>query len=464
MALNSGLFEGQDRNEQDLLQSPGWTIDEQHAGFFDNAALALPRGIGQAGANIMGTLAQGFQDIDDSMSMDLLVPKEQKPAPSPTLQSVQDSTREFSKTLTPDPRVTGGAANLVQGFSKAVTEFTAGTLAGGPGLGASLLGASEGNARYHDLLDEGVDDATARKGGTIEALASGGGALLPMGLPAKWLGGSLSTVGTMLAQAGTGAAINTTFGIASRYASSKILEDAGYHEMADQQKPFDEMNLAADAISGLFFGAHHGWGEINQSHVDPSVRDAAKVVQDRQAVAERAPGVPVDMRSAAVNRQELESSMGDLLAGKKVEIAADDVEGATFARTENPLNDEARQIIADHFKESGVFEAADAHDAWLRGEGDEMEPTTPATLIDGRPAEEQSETQATPEAETKGEEEPQEPGPLVDRPDLKIADENGEPVHAGDAQEQASAESAQANREADTMFKAATDCEARRGA
>lgn len=280
-----------------------------------------------------------------------------------------DKARDFSKSLTPDPRITGTGANIIQGFSKAVTEFSVGSVAGGPLGGAGLLAAGEGYARYQDLRDQGVDEQTAKASGLLEAVTAGGSALLPMGMPARWLKG-LTTPGTYLAQAGAGAVINTSFGAASRYASAKILEDAGYHEMAEQQKPWDEMNLITDALAGVFFGAHagyHGLKGVEAANVDPSIRDAAKVVQDRQEVNERAPGVPVDMKSAAVHRQALESALGDLMSDRPVDLSRVDTEGATFAR---PAIDEVptTDIIREEFMKSGVLEDAAAFDRWLKGE------------------------------------------------------------------------------------------------
>jgi hypothetical protein len=183
---------------------------------------------------------------------------------------------------------------------------------------------------------------------------------------------------TLLAQVGAGSAINTSFGAATRYASAKILDDAGYHEQAEQQKPWDETNLLTDAITGLFFGAHAGWHglkNVDAAHVDPSIRDAAKVVQDRQEVNERAPGVPVDMASAAVHRQSLETALGDLMTGKPVDLSDVKTEGATFAR---PEVDEtaATQIIRDAFVKSGVLDDAAQFDRWLTGD-QEIEATTP---------------------------------------------------------------------------------------
>ena len=314
------------------------------------------------------------------------------------------------KSFSPDPRTTGSAANLVQGFSHAVTEFAAGNLAGGPVAGASLLGASEGYAHYQDLRDEGVDEGTAKKSAILTGLASGAGAVLPMSLPAKWLAG-LSTTGTLLTQAGTGAAVNSAFGAASRLASAKILDDAGYPEMAEQQKPWDALNMATDAITGLFFGAHAGLHGLKAADVDPSIRDAAKVVQDRQEVADRAPGIPVDMKSAAVHRQALETALGDLMSDHPVELNADDMDGATFARPEENTV-EAREIMRDEFMKSGVLDDAAAFDRWLAGE---EEPKSKEQPTAEKPPEEPAEAAEAPQGEVpeqfkkEGEEE-KEPG------------------------------------------------------
>jgi hypothetical protein len=380
MALNSGLFQSDEQDAQDLQTSRGWTIDDQRPGMFDNSLLAIPRALGQAGANIVGAGAKALESPDDLFSFignplgqaATAVHNFQHPKPSPTtgvLPDVEKASREYAASLVPDPRVTGTGANLIQGFGRAAAEFTAGTLAGGPGLGAAAIGLSEGHAKYNDLLAEGVDDATASRAASVEALSQGAGALMPFGLPAKWLAG-MSGAGAFLTQTLAGAGLNTALNASSRYASAQILDQAGYHEMAEKQKPFDTMNILADAALGAAFGAHHAWGELGE-HVDPSVVDAAKTVQDGQAVAERAPGVPVDLRAEAVNRQALEKSLSDLMAGKPVDLTGVDIDGAEFARRPDLETPEARAIMADEFKNSGVLDDAEALDRWLSGETDE---------------------------------------------------------------------------------------------
>lgn len=485
MPLNSGLFQEQDQNERDLTGGAGWTIDEQKPTVFENLTGAIPRGIGQGLADGLSVLTHGVRFPEhlspmESVMSGPLAASQAISGKSPELepwkqswnegaQELETSARQYSKSLIPDPRVTGTGANLVQGFAHAVSEYTAGAVAGGPVGGAALLGTSEGYAHYLDLLDQGVDDATARKSALLTGVVNAAGAVLPMSLPAKTLGG-LSTAGTLLAQAGAGAAINTGFGVASRYASAKILRDAGYPEMADQQEPWDGMNVAVDALSGLFFGAHAGWHGLKAGDVDPSVRDAAKVVQDRQATADRAPGVPVDMASAAIHRESLETALGDLLSDRPVSLRGEDVEGASFARPEENT-EEARSIMHDEFVKSGVLDTAAQFDRWLAGEPEPKRPEVTPGMAAGEAPDVHPDadltTQVARDFQNDGtvvsEQTPSHPptAALADRPALQIVGEDGEPRDAASAHASASAAESQANKDAEPMFRAAVDCEAR---
>lgn len=480
MALQSGLFKSQDQQEQDLTDGPGWTIDEQKPTFFGNFAGAIPRGLGQGAADGINVLAHGistdalpalikaspFASLISGTGPDADVTKVPgvKEAQE-KLDAAADATREYSKSLMPDPRITGVGSNVIQGFSKAATEFTAGTLAAGPAAGAALLGSAEGYAHYQDLLDQGVDPETAQKSAMLTGTTSAISAVMPMALPARLLS-SLSTAGTLLAQAGTGSLINTGFGVATRYESAKILADAGYQSMADQTKPWDETNLLTDALTGLFFGAHagyHGLKDLRAADIDPSIRDAAKVVQDRQEVIDRAPGVPVDMASAAIHRQSLETALGDLLSNKRVNLG-DETDGATFARGD--VDDSAAlQIMHDEFMRSGVLDDAAAFDRWARGETEVLEPRK---ITEKPTALERPEEPAEPQPPKAEEAEPGELGSkdiatqaVTDRPDLQIVDEHGEAKSAADEQARAAEAESRSNKEAEPMFEAAVRCEAR---
>ena len=291
------------------------------------------------------------------------------------------------------------------------------------------------------------------RSGMLQGSLAAGGALLPMGLPARWLAGA-GLAKTLVTQAGAGAAINTAFGAAGRVADSAILRDAGYDTMADQAEPWDAKNILADAISGAFFGAHTGWHGLKAGVVDPSTRDAALVVKDRQAVNDLAPGVPVDMKSAAIHRQALEESLDALVSRDEApKLHADDVDGASFAQRPGDDEAQARQIMRDEFVKSGVLDDAAQFDKWLENGFSEEIPK-----VETKPIET---TEMMPAGDEENQPSPQAIGALADRPDLQIASDDGEPISAASAHETAMNAEAQAEKEAEPMFQTAAACGAR---
>lgn len=465
----------QDQLDADHLNGPGFGIEDQKPGFFDNALGAPGRGLGQAGADVYGVLAHGLSSLFEPVDTPVVVgdgtvlppatdetDKAWHPA-ADALEQVAKDAHEYSKSLMPDPRVTGAGANIIQGLTKGAGEF----IAGGGGLGgAALLGTAEGRASYLDLLDEGVDPDTALKSAALTGTLSAGAAFLPMSLPAKALA-TLSRPAALLVQAGVGATVNTAFGIGQRYASAKILEDAGYAAQADQIKPWDSLNLATDFLTGSVFGIHSGWHGIKAAEADAGAQDAARAVQDRQATLDRAPGVPVDTASMAVHRESLEKALSDLMQNKPVDLDDQAAEGGLFARPEEDTA-EARQIIHDQFMESGVIDDAEQFDRFLRGE----DLTTPKPPPKPEPAPEAQVAPAEdhPDNDTVNQlvrDKEDEDGSVVseqvlrDKPDLKVVDEEGAEKSAAEAHQEARNEEARANEEAETMHRAAVECESR---
>jgi hypothetical protein len=373
MAISEGLFKGQDQSEADLLAPRDW--DQETApkpSFLEGAGLAPITGAAAGIANSISVLARGLrvdqsQEVPDANAAAAGATRDEGPQHQPwmddwnaKLDDIQAQAHAGAKSMAPDPLTTGTGANLVHGFTKAITEFSIGSLAG-PQSGAAVLGLSEGYSRYLDLREQGVDDETAARSAWLTGVANGAGALMPMSLPAK-LFESVPLSGTLLAQAGAGAVINTAFGTASQVGDAAILRKAGYPAMADQLQPWDAAQLWTNALTGAFFGVHQGM--IGGIRIDPSVRDAAKVIQDRQEIIDRAVGVPVDMKSMAVHQQAMTTALGDLMAGKPVDLGGVDMEGAGFARPEQD-SVWAANVIRDEFEKAGVMEHAEAFDDFL---------------------------------------------------------------------------------------------------
>lgn len=377
--------------EQDFLDGPGFTAaDIKPSGFFSGLTpMTVGRGIASGAMEAGSVLVNGLPSIAHALSTSDIsdvtggssIP-EQAPDPGTKqpwedplkdwAQKQSDAARAGAKAVIPDPRVTGSAANIVFGASKTLTGGVISLVGTGGNLpaAAGTMAYISGMARYRDLKDQGVDDDTAEKLATTEGLLQGVGMVAPVGLPAKWIE-AMTPVRQLMTQMATGAAGNAGQGVASRYITHQILSDAGYQALADQSKPLDGEAMAADLISGAFFGGAHYAGQRPElaerarqlalsGQIDAQVRDAAKAVQtERMAAVDRAPGVPVNPQSQAMHQAALEKSISDLLQDRPVDVA-DEATGATFARpaedetTQQPL----REMVIDEFKKAGVADEA----------------------------------------------------------------------------------------------------------
>lgn len=378
--------------ESDFLDGPGFTADDiKPVGIFTGLNPITPlRGITsgalEAGSVLVhglpglaralsqadqGDMSPTLEQQDDAQRDPNVKPPWEQPLTEWSNQTA-DAARAGAKSVTPDPRTTGSAANLVFGASKVLTEggLSLAATAGNIPAAAATMGYISGMARYRDLKDQGVDDATAEKLATTEGILQGAGMVAPIGLPAKWIE-AMAPVRQALTQLAAGAAANAGQGIASRYITHQILADAGYTQLAEQNKALDGEAIAADLIAGSFFGGAHYAGQrgeladrarqlASNDQMDTQIRDAAKVVQtERMAAVDRAPGVPVDPQSQAMHQAALEKSISDLLGDKPVDVE-EEVTGATFARPaeseeqQQPL----REMMINEFKNAGVADEA----------------------------------------------------------------------------------------------------------
>lgn len=434
-------LEQQNAEEQDFLAQPGFTAgDIRPEGFFSGLTPATPLHGALSGALETGSvLAHGFgaflSRLPAKGSINPVGVGLSEEAMKPWEKSVDDLTNEISegarneaKRQMPDPRTTGTAANMVFGASKVLTEaglMTAAT--GDPLAGAAGLGVVQGVSRYKDLREEGVDEDTARKAALIEGSASTLGMVAPIGLPARFIS-NLTPARQLLTQLATGAASNVGQGIAQRYATAKILSDAGYTDLADHNKALDGEAILADALSGAGFGGIaylHQRPELSQAarlaENDGSLRDAVRAVQDHHEVNDRAPGVPVDAESQSVHRESLEKAIDDLLRDEPVDVS-DIADHGTFARqAEDTLS--MRQMLRDHFQEAGVFDESAKLDQMMRAMDERYEqPVTPR-----------------------------------EKENLRMPDENGDVRPADDMLESIKNEGLRA-KEDEPLFKLAADC------
>ncbi len=354
-------------------------------------------------------------------------------------QSSEAQLRQNVQALTPDPSTTGVAANMLHGVAEGGTLMLEGGGIGGP-LGAAIsVGGTEGTSRAQELEEAGIDRGTAIKSGLVTGATSALGAVLPAAYGE-----------TLLARVLTGVASNTAFGVVSRYADHTILANAGYTEMADQQKALDTTQMLADAALGATFGVvHHALAGAPDLHT-PENEDAALTVnlaaRDRQA----APGVPVDPHSAELHSAAMDKASADIAAERPVDVTDTGVHEGTFLpRAERDVTPEMR-VIMDSFKESGLLD----QEANLRDLESMFATKQEATPTREMPVKAQGE-------DTVSLDDPFEQA-LAERPNMKIPDEDGSPIKASDAMEQA-ADTTKSD-EFDKAAKTAAECFNRRGA
>lgn len=278
------------------------------------------------------------------------------------------------KALTPDPATTGSAVQTIHGLVSGAYRVGVGALAGGPVVGATFLGTTEGKSRYDQLREQGVDELTARRAALLEGTAAGAGAFLPAGYGT-----------TLLTRLATGAAGNMGFGLVNRYADHAILDSAGYHEMADQQRALDATQMLTDGLLGAAFGGiSHLHARVGEAARDaPGVEDAALTANLALRDRALAPGVPVDPAAANAHDAALRQATTDLLQGRPVDVSHTGVDRADFATRPMPDTAEPQAALLRALGETHVLDEErnlaaleEALGARLRGE----KPAAPAVV------------------------------------------------------------------------------------
>lgn len=242
---------------------------------------------------------------------------------------------EYDRTR-PNPNTTGKAAQLLYSLTSVIPQAAAATSILGTLGGSAATGYIQGYTDYRLARKEGLDEATARKRGLITGLTMGAAVAAPA---------SLGT--TLPVKVGTGAGMNVALGAAQRGLTSKILDDAGYPEMADQYKIFDGWSMAADAILGGTFGGIHAI----------KARDAGLTVNDALQFEESGFGIPTDGKTRSAHTKAMGGALEQLLKGEEVNVADHFIKETNFIP--KPVDIEAARAYEESFKELGLADLLD---------------------------------------------------------------------------------------------------------
>ena len=244
-----------------------------------------------------------------------------------------DASIKRLKELTPDPVTVGVVGrtlyNITEMLGNAAVNVASGDVS--PTVLAADMTRQYGDTQKAVHIAEGMDAATAEKLGRIEGIGAGAGMVMPASL-----------TGNLLMRTVSGAGIMGAFGAASRGMSGKVLEDAGYHDMAQQYRVFDGTAMATDLVLGAFFGG--AFGHRPAARVLPSDLDAALSANNAAHIElDTAPGVPGDMETRQAHVDTVNAHLEAMLRGDDPPPPPDAVVNGNFV--DNPAADAGRAEI-----------------------------------------------------------------------------------------------------------------------
>ncbi|MDH0702121.1 hypothetical protein N5D41_11550 [Pseudomonas toyotomiensis] len=341
MWLDSLTPEGELSTQRQRLQT---TSEVPEPGFWQGAGDAIGPGLLRGGLEAGAAVESGFSSLWQGgldLAASVLLPEPRfggevdvTSAERGQQQDLGQGVAEVVKDLRPDARTTGLAGQLLGEAAAILPRTVVGAVAAGPVGAAAAAGGPAGYSVKQVAMSEGIDEDTATIQGAIEGVTIGIGAALPAARFVKPLAGDLAIA--------VGA--NVGLGVASRGATSELLDSRGYTEQAAQYRAFDGTAMTIDAVLGAaFFGIGRGLG---RAPTDSQVSAALAENNSQHAALGTAPGIPVDAVAANTHVRALDIAMEQLARGEPVRLPADLPEAA-FLRVvdESPVIAPARAEI-----------------------------------------------------------------------------------------------------------------------
>lgn len=189
---------------------------------------------------------------------DMLLPPDQMQRRKEVVQQLQESaraTRRRASEFAPDPLTTHTADQVINNIGGGLGKAVGSVAVAGPTGGALLFGLEGGNTTYQDLIEQGVDPATAAKVGAVTGVANAAGVRVPVGAAGATLATRTAKTVGLVAAAGPGAFM------AQEALTRNILQQAGEKDQASLHNPFDPLGLTISLVLPGVFGGFHVRGE-----------------------------------------------------------------------------------------------------------------------------------------------------------------------------------------------------------
>lgn len=259
---------------------------------------------------------------------------------------------------TPDPESVSEAGRLIGGIASFLPYVALGPAAGPAIVGSSTFGTAA------DLVESGVDAATATGMGVLGGAATG----LMVALPAsgKALTQTLALIGA-----------NPVLGAVQEGIQKKALIASGYEAQARMFDPFDPVNRSLDLIMGGIFGGLSHYGAARRKRMPIQFEDALDVAAHAQKVAKNNP--LEGSRGAVAHDAALNKAITDVTEGRPVDVA--EVVKDAPLKAEVPVEPETAKVREAVAKEVARIES-DVMDNDLNQRGFVITETETARLID----------------------------------------------------------------------------------
>lgn len=280
----------------------------QEAGQFNDdlrSAAPAPEGPGVFGSFLSALPAGATRGVYAGSTYFDREPAEDESQFSERVRQARQTSREIRQVLKystrMDPSTYGTASQILFQFAEIGAAGLVGSFAAGPVGGAVAAGSVAGRERYLELREQGADESAA----TLSGIASG--ALMGVGFRMAPFYG-MKTV----TQVGSGVGINVAAGAADRYSTHKILQGAGYDQVAEHYQALDGQAIVVDALLGAAFPAIH---KLGVRFREPTVEqtDAAMVATEQYQKDTSLPAYPKDNEELAVMQQKLDAAYEQLI-------------------------------------------------------------------------------------------------------------------------------------------------------
>lgn len=331
MSAVFGLNTDEQRGQLESL-SQDWEGQNEFApGTFEGALSATGAGIERGAVKAVGALRNTATGINAALGT---IDEE---TAAERFRSADEDTANAVDYWTPEIHSVGKVGQILGQFGEMVLPLA--LTRGNP----KLLAMTQAMDKSQELVRKGVDANTAGSVGT----ALGGATLLGAWLPVLGKGLAQRVIGNSVA--------NVAVGAGTEDVQKKILQGAGYDELAAEHDPFDFQNRAVDALLGAAFGVIHGGETANLRDAVFGAEGAAKVSRATNSLMESlgaamkpsdmdaafsagnikrfqvdsAPGRPSNSESWSAHSATMEKSLDQLSKGEPVNVGSM-LEGAEF--------------------------------------------------------------------------------------------------------------------------------------